>query len=336
MIVLKTVDAHVGGAAVRWLVEGFPAPAGATMKARADWTAKHADHIRRALTLEPRGHRDLIAAVLTEPAAAGAHAGALFMSADGYEPLSGHGVMALAALAVGRDAIVVGSSPRPLRIDTPAGEVTVMLERSETSAAVTARLRLPPSFPLHAGVALNVGTRLVRGDIAFAGVFHLIVDSEAVGVPLDLARLPELRRAGIEAARAADAALSVSHPQYPQANRIESVVFTGPPRDESCVFRLVGVSRHGRVDWCQPMTGMAAVMSVLDAMGMLDDGNGRLRWEGLVPGTMALAAAVERTVIGELQALNVEITAECWATGDHEFVLAADDPCRFGTAIPKM
>ena len=329
-MVLKTVDAHVGGAAVRWLTDGFPSPSGKTMKSRAEWTAKHADHIRRALCLEPRGHRDLIVGVLTEPVSDGAHAGMLFMSADGYEPLSGHGVMALAALAGGRDALVVGTSARALQFDTPAGPVSVVLERTEHSQAVTTRIRLPPSFPLLAGAGLTVGSRAVRVDVAFAAVFHLILDSESIGVPLDLVHLPELRRAAIEAVRAADASLRLSHPQYPQANRVESVVFTGPSRDESCVFRLVAVTRSGRVDWCPSITGTAAVMSVLDAMGLVADERQVLRWEGLVPGVTGVAGVLGRTTIGDQPALQAEVMAECWTTGEHQFLLADDDPCRFG------
>jgi proline racemase len=333
-MVLKTVDAHVAGAAVRWLTDGFPSPMGKTMTARAEWAARHADHIRRALSLEPRGHRDLIVPVLTEPATPDGHAGVLFMSADGYEPLSGHGVMALAALAVGRDAIVVGSEPRPLQLDTPAGRVSVGLERPEHAEWMTARLRLAPSFPLFAGARLTVGSRTVRVDVAFAGIFHLIIDSESIGVPLDLAHLPELRRAAIEAARVADAGLQLSHPDYPQANRVENVVFTGPSRDESCVFRLVAVTRSGRVDWCPSITGTAAVMSVLDAMGLMaDEHHQGLRWEGLVPGVMGFAGVVGRTAIGDQPALHTEVSAQCWTTGEHQFTLADDDPCRYGVPL---
>src|SRR5215510_2746926 len=76
--VLKTIDAHVGGEPFRLIVEGFPAPRGKSLTDKRDWANRHADHLRRLLMLEPRGHRDMSGAVLTEPASPGSHAGVLF------------------------------------------------------------------------------------------------------------------------------------------------------------------------------------------------------------------------------------------------------------------
>ena len=58
------------------------------MGEKQDWAARHADHLRRVLIHEPRGHADMFGAVLTEPASPGAHAGVLFMQDDGFTPVS--------------------------------------------------------------------------------------------------------------------------------------------------------------------------------------------------------------------------------------------------------
>ena len=84
VLTLKTIDAHAGGEPPRLIVEGFPAPRGATMLAKREWLRKHADHLRRALMLEPRGHADMYGAILTEPVMPGSHAGLLFMHNEGY------------------------------------------------------------------------------------------------------------------------------------------------------------------------------------------------------------------------------------------------------------
>ena len=54
---IRTIDAHVGGAPLRLVVDGFPSPAGGTMQEKRAWLRKHADRLRRAVMLEPRGHR---------------------------------------------------------------------------------------------------------------------------------------------------------------------------------------------------------------------------------------------------------------------------------------
>lgn len=69
-----------------------------------------------------------------------------------------------------------------------------------------------PAFVLHGGLAVKVGARRIRADVAFGGAFYAIVDSEAVGLPIDAAHLPELRRAGMEITHAVEAAHSAVHP----------------------------------------------------------------------------------------------------------------------------
>jgi len=67
MITLKTIDAHAGGEPLRLIVAGFPSPRGKTMLAKREWVRTYADHLRRALMLEPRGHADMYGAILTSP-----------------------------------------------------------------------------------------------------------------------------------------------------------------------------------------------------------------------------------------------------------------------------
>src|SRR5262245_28622723 len=102
MLRLKTIDAHVAGQPLRLVVSGFPTPQGRTMTEKRDWLRRHADHLRRALTREPRGHSDMCGAVLTEPISPGSHAGLLFMDGDGYSAMCGHGIIAVTTIALER------------------------------------------------------------------------------------------------------------------------------------------------------------------------------------------------------------------------------------------
>ena len=95
MVRLKTIDAHAAGEPLRLIVDGFPSPVGKTMLAKREWVRQHADELRRALMLEPRGHADMYGAILTEPVSPGSHAGVLFMHNEGYSTMCGHGVVAV-------------------------------------------------------------------------------------------------------------------------------------------------------------------------------------------------------------------------------------------------
>src|SRR5262249_40362195 len=123
VIVLKTIDAHVGGEPLRLIVEGFPAPRGKSLIDKRDWANRHADQLRRLLMLEPRGHRDMSGAVFTEPTSPGSHAGVLFMNGDGFSLMCGHGIIAVATIALERGIIVPGGDGTSLALDTAAGTV---------------------------------------------------------------------------------------------------------------------------------------------------------------------------------------------------------------------
>ena len=71
MLSLKTIDAHAAGEPLRLIVGGFPSPHGKTMLDKREWVRKHADHLRKVLMLEPRGHADMYGAILTEPVSPG-------------------------------------------------------------------------------------------------------------------------------------------------------------------------------------------------------------------------------------------------------------------------
>src|SRR5258708_25349799 len=114
MLTVKTIDAHAAGEPLRLIVDGFPSPRGKTMLDKREWVRAHADHLRRALMLEPRGHADMYGAILTEPVTPESHAGVLFMHNEGYSTMCGHGIIAVTTIALERGLIMPGPAvPAP-------------------------------------------------------------------------------------------------------------------------------------------------------------------------------------------------------------------------------
>ena len=74
------------------------------MLEKREWVRRNADHLRRALMLEPRGHADIYGAIFTEPVSPGSHAGVLFMHNEGYSTMCGHGIVAVTTIALERGA----------------------------------------------------------------------------------------------------------------------------------------------------------------------------------------------------------------------------------------
>ena len=55
-LVVKTIDMHTGGGPVRIAVSGYPDIIGDTILAKKQYAEQNADHVRRLLMQEPRGH----------------------------------------------------------------------------------------------------------------------------------------------------------------------------------------------------------------------------------------------------------------------------------------
>jgi len=330
---IKTVDAHVGGQTLRLIVDGVPHPSGRTMRDKRAWLRRRADGIRRALVLEPRGHADLVAAVLTEAVSPEAHAGILFMDGTGFPPISGHGIIAAATIAVARDLFVsrdaAGAEVR-IAFDTPAGVVhTVVHAEGQGSERRIHSVLFTnvPAFVHAAAHPVRVGTRELRVDVAFAGLFYAIVDTEATGIALRAERLHDLRRLGIELQSTLNSTAEFAHPIDPDAKGISGVIFTGPPTDPEAHLRSVVVS-GSVVDRSPGGTATAAVMAVLDAMGLLADD--RYFVHESITGTIFRGRAARHTVVRETPALVAEIEGSAWITGEHTFLIDADDPMREG------
>jgi len=356
MIQVKTIDAHAAGEPLRLIVDGFPSPRGRTMLEKREWVRRHADHLRRALMLEPRGHADMYGAILTEPAAPGSHAGVLFMHNEGYSTMCGHGVIAVTTIALERRLLMPGGDGTSVVYDSPAGTIRAHANidasvpagggsfaagnRPAPSAdpAPPARGRVHsvaftnvPSFVLHAGLTVRTASRTVRADVAFGGAFYAIVDCEAVGVPLDAAHLPELRRIGMEIKEAIESAHTIIHPLEPGLTGIYGTIFTGLPGDEGADLRNVTIFADAEVDRSPCGTGTCAVMAVIDAMGLLSEERPFVH-ESLI-GTRFKGRVTSRTLVADYPALVPEIEGSAWITGEHTFLIDEDDPLKQGFRI---
>jgi proline racemase len=335
MVHVKTIDAHAAGEPLRLIVDGFPSPHGRTMLEKRDWLKRHVDHLRRALMLEPRGHADMYGAILTEPVSPGSHAGVLFMHNEGYSTMCGHGIVAVTTIALERGLLMPGGDAASVVYDAPAGTIRARAHwargaggaaRVESVAFVNV-----PSFVLYGGLVVKLANRTIRADVAFGGAFYAIVDSEAVGLPIDVAHLPELRRVGMEIKHAIEATQTIAHPLEPGLQGIYGTIFTGPPTDDTADLKNVTIFADAEVDRSPCGTGTAAVMAVVDAMGLLTEEKPFVH-ESLI-GTRFKGRIAGRTTVGEHEAITPEIEGSAWITGEHTFLVDDSDPLKAGFRI---
>lgn len=301
MLTLRTIDAHAAGEPLRLVVDGFPAPRGKTMLERREWVKRHADHIRRVLMLEPRGHADMYGCFVTEPCAPGSDLGVVFFHNAGYSTACGHGTIALATWAVETGVV----EPKELlRIDVPSGTLDVEVDGGRVA------FRNVPAFVLLRGVEAAG----LRADVSYGGAFYASVESPLPVAPESLPQLIELGRAvkhGLEAAH------EIVHPEQPDIRDVYGVIFF--QREGERVQRNVTVFADGEVDRSPCGSGTSARLALLDADGELPRGE-------TLTHLSIVGTAFDGRVVGETAAgVVTEIAGSASLTGYHTFVLEPDD-----------
>ena len=178
---LRTLDAHVAGQTVRLVAGGLSAPRGVTMKARLADARRRLDDARVAVTCEPRGHADLVGALLAEATDPTAHAGLLSFDATDWRSPSTVIQMAALRLAIDRGLLTIGDPGASLVVDTPAGVRALRLGPAGQSP------RSASPRPIMGGSCATLSARVNRGGRRgrdCAGGLRAIVDAEAVGLSL--------------------------------------------------------------------------------------------------------------------------------------------------------
>ena len=67
---------------------------------KMEYMEKHFDWLRSMTMCEPRGHREMVGAILTEPVTEDGDFGVFFMHNEGYSTMCGHAIIALTRFAI--------------------------------------------------------------------------------------------------------------------------------------------------------------------------------------------------------------------------------------------
>src|SRR2546421_11049123 len=181
--VITTSDAHAAGEPLRIITGGLPPLPGKTILEKRRYMQQHLDYIRKALMWEPRGHRDMYGAVLTQPVTPEADLGVLFMHNEGYSTMCGHGIIALVTTLLETGALAAKGQQTAVNLDTPAGLVRAIAHLDGSGHVEHVSFLNVPSFLYAQDVAIEVaGVGKVPVDIAFGGAFYAVLPASHVGL----------------------------------------------------------------------------------------------------------------------------------------------------------
>lgn len=319
-----TIDSHTQGEPTRLVIGSILHYPGNTMKEKQAYVRREHDSLRKALLREPRGHHDMFGGFITPPVSDDGHLGIIFMDNQGYLDMCGHGTIGLCTTLAEMNLVRTTPPRTDIRIDTPAGRVRGYA-LSHNGHVTRAGFYNVPSFCLSLDEIVEVeGLGRVPLAVAYGGNFFAIVPAEAVGVEMVLGNMGAIRRAGMRIKRAANAQLSVQHPELPYASGIDIVTFYGPAHDAQATYKNVHVFADGQVDRSPGGTGTSAMLAYLIASGRVQ-GDQEVVAEGLAGGLFT-ARMTETWQSGTLTYHTPEISGTAFVTGIHTFHIDLDDP----------
>ena len=326
-----TVDAHTGGEPLRIVTAGIPRIPGATILEKRRWVRENLDHVRRALMLEPRGHADMYGCYVTEPTTAQADMGVIFMHNEGYSDMCGHGIIALATVAVAQGLVQRRVPETRVGIDSPAGFIEAFVQWDGQRVGSVRFLNVPSFLYMRDLVVSTPSFGELTVDIAFGGAFYAYMDAAQAGltvVPANAARLIEL---GDQVKRAVMAKATIQHPLVAELNTLYGTILDGAPRSPENHQANVCVFAEREVDRSPTGTGTAGRVAQLVARGAKQLGE-ELRNESIV-GSVFTGKAVSQTKVGDIDAVVPEISGTAYILGFNQWVVQSEDELGAGFLV---
>ncbi|SCE98644.1 proline racemase [Micromonospora viridifaciens] len=332
---IRATDYHTAGEPFRIVTEGVPEIPGTTVLERREHAQRdeQVDAVRRLLVNEPRGHADMYGCFVVPPDNEGAHFGVLFWHKDGYSTACGHGTIALGAWAVRTG--LVNAAPdgeTDVVIDVPSGRVTATVSCAAGEVREVS-FRNVPAYVLGQGITVNTSRGPVHADISYGGAIYASVDASALGLSVSPEHYGDLLALGREIKWKLNETEWARHPSESRLDGIYGTILfedlgrrSGGPHQ-----RNITVFADGEVDRSPCGSGTSARIALLASSGQLAPD--QVLTHDSVVGTRFLGRVVQDLQAEGRPAYVSEVRGMAYRTGEHHFVLEANDPVGLGFTL---
>ena len=351
-ISIETLDLHCAGEPLRIIRSGFPAVPDLPVLERRQWVMENADHIRRAVIHEPRGHHDMYGAILLPPHSDEADVCVLFMHNEGYSTMCGHGIIAITTALIEEGLYPAIEPLTTIRYEVPAGIVSASAATSRADddtwvvqgvrftnvpsylAAQSLTVR-PDGIQLH-GDAARLGGLSV--DISFGGAYYGIVRAADLGLRIVPAQADALRRAGAAITQVLRRDHTPAHPTDPALAFVYGTIIvdfdprTSPDgRARDAHIRNATIFADAQLDRSPCGSGTSAILAQLHARGRLHVGQEIVN--AGITGEHFLGRIEAETALGPYPAVSTSIAGSAHVIGHSTLVVDSRDPLGGGFVL---
>ncbi|WP_101772649.1 proline racemase [Peptostreptococcus faecalis] len=325
---IQAIDSHTAGEATRIVVGGIPNIKGKNMPEKKQWLEDNLDHIRTAIMLEPRGHNDMFGSIITQPTVDEADYGIIFMDGGGYLNMCGHGTIGAMTAAVETGMVPVTEPITNVVQEAPAGIIRGSVE-VEDGKAKKVSFKNVPSFLYKKDQEVELpGYGKVKFDISFGGSFFAIIRADQIGVEIVPENAGILNTVGMQLLEIVNKEIPVQHPELPHIHTVDLIEWWSETDTPGATLKNCVVFGQGQVDRSPCGTGTSAKLATLFARGEFKEGE-KFVYESIL-GTLFEGEIVEKTKVGDYDAIIPQISGSAYITGFNNFVIDETDPVKYG------
>lgn len=332
---IDCVEMHEGEP-LRVVLSGIPSIPGDTIYEQILWLRDHEDAFRKLVVNEPRGTDPVCCCVIVPAKDPRADVGCFIMSRTGFLTVSGATIIAGAVALVQTGLIPMREPVTKFTMETGAGLLSMEVE-CRNGKAKKASWCGPSCFAPIIDQEIDV-PHIGKVTVSMAwgcSCWYVCTDAVQLNLPLDADHAKEIVRKSALITQAAKDQLSFKHPDFPRENAVLSIMYE-PSENPGTYMRTANVYNIDEIDYDNPDTwtgsmdrgvcgtGTCALVALEHARGNMELGKEYVN-EGIL-GIQFTCSAVEKSRVGEWDAVVPKIGGPSWIYGFTKWVLEDDDP----------
>ena len=322
----KTVETHTLGEPTRIILSGFPKYNAKSMIEYKEYLEANFDHYRSALMCEPRGHKDMVGALLAEPISKEADAGVIYMDANRWINMCGHATIGVAMMLINKKLITVVEPITEITLETPAGLIKVEVEVQNRKAVSVSFINVP-SFLYLDNCKISYNEKEVDFAISYSGSFFALVNAEQFDKNISLESVEYYKNLGVELLKIINEKYKVRHPLL-NIGEVANIEFY--QHNEKGQKNIV-VSQEGQVDRSPCGTGTCAKLAYLYSTNKISLNKKFVNQS--FTGVSFNGEITDICKIGHYEAIIPKITGMAYISGESTFLIDEDDPLKHGFNI---
>ena len=329
---IDVIYTHTEGEPTCIVYGGVPYPYGTGIVEKRRHLEANYDWLRRALTREPRGHKDMFGVFLAPPSSSGADAGMIWMDGENFHDMCGHGTIALGMAMVSQGLTPSGGDLTTIRFETTAGLVTAEVGSSASSVEWCRFENVPAYLAARDVKVVLPDFGEIKVDVSFGGNFFAIVKWDHPDWKICPQNAGFFSKLGPVVKGLVNEKVELRHPTQPHINNLEFVTFYHEPTLPDAFYKCVHVFSDGKADRSPGGTGTSAMMAMLEARGLIKVGQ-TIQSEGLLGTGTFEGCLVGETELGGHRAVIPTIKGKANITGYAKWLIDPDDPVGEGFVV---